>query len=77
MKVRAAVKSRSGGRCETELVDICRGVAAHVHHVLRRSQGGVHVLENLLHVCWPCHSWIHDHPAEAAALGYLQLRGDV
>ena len=33
--------------------------ATHVHHRKYRARGGTNQLSNLLHVCGPCHSWIH------------------
>ena len=41
------------------------------HHVTRRSQGGGHDLPNLLTLCDFHHRWVHDHPAEAKSLGFL------
>lgn len=73
-EVRAAVERRSGGMCEAGTA-ICRKQAAHIHHIRRRSQGGKGTLENALHVCNICHTWIHDHPAESEARGWLLRSG--
>jgi 5-methylcytosine-specific restriction endonuclease McrA len=45
------------------------------HHVHRRSQGGQDTVENLILLCRAHHSWVHEHPADSAALGLLRLRG--
>ena len=54
----------------------CRWCGVHggrldAHHVLRRSQGGKDTLDNLVSVHRICHSFIHDHPAEAKRKGML------
>lgn len=66
--VRAAVADRSGGRCERAG---CTERAAHMHHVLRRSQGGTHTPTNLAHLCATCHMWVHRNPNQARAEGLL------
>lgn len=69
---RRQLRARSRGRCEAvDLAHDCTHQATHAHHILRRSQGGKHYLENLLHVCLNGHDAIHDRIAEAVALGYL------
>lgn len=42
------------------------------HHVLRRSQGGPDTVENLISLCRLHHSWVHEHPAESYAFGFLK-----
>jgi 5-methylcytosine-specific restriction endonuclease McrA len=32
----------------------------HVHHMIPRSKGGSHDMENLLTVCESCHAWLHE-----------------
>lgn len=39
------------------------------HHILKRSRGGTHDLENLLAVCFECHNWIEGNEAEAVKRG--------
>jgi len=73
-RVRPAVRERSKGRCEARASAECFGVAQHPHHRRMRSQGGGHTADNLLDVCWPCHRYIHDHPAESYARGWLERR---
>lgn len=48
----------------------CAG-GLHVHHVLPRSRGGGHALENLLTLCQTCHAYVHGHPALAKPAGLL------
>lgn len=69
-----AIKERSGGRCEVfKMHDYrCMHVAKHPHHILPRSRGGKHAVENLLHVCAECHRWIHDNPSKAIMRGLLR-----
>lgn len=75
VKSRKEVSARSGGQCEARL-DICTGQAQAVHHVLRRSQGGGHEPENLLHLCNACHGWVHANPAKAVEKGLLRRSYD-
>lgn len=70
---KAEMRIRSSGRCEVGST-ICRGEAVVFHHIKRRSQGGKGIASNGLHVCVPCHTWIHDHPAESFKNGWL-VRG--
>lgn len=69
--VATAVRRRSGWECERAG---CFSKASHLHHRLMRSQGGAHTVENLLHVCPPCHRYIHDHPEESYEKGWLIRR---
>lgn len=72
-KARKAVLKRSEGRCEARIRG-CQGVAHHVHHILRRSQGGKHEEENLLSVCHRCHENIHANPKESAKNKFLKIK---
>lgn len=71
------VRERSFGVCE-----ICgRRRATEVHHRLYRSQGGVDLVENLLHVCGlgnhtGCHGDAHSDPARYT-LGWALRSGTV
>ena len=69
-----AVRERSRGQCEA-VTPVCTGKGEHFHHVLRRSQGGKHSAENLLHVAALCHAYIHDSPAESYERGWLKRSG--
>ncbi len=60
---------RSGGRCEADIVGWCMKWATVFHHVVLRSAGGADTADNLLHICRPCHDYIHANPAAARALG--------
>lgn len=73
-KTRVWVQDRANGRCEARVDAVCTVRGVHAHHVRLRSQGGSDGPENLLWVCQPCHTWIHDHPADAAALGLIARR---
>jgi 5-methylcytosine-specific restriction endonuclease McrA len=57
-----------GRRCHWCRVD---GGALDLHHYLRRSQGGKDNWSNLIPVHRLCHSYIHEHPAEAKRRGFL------
>lgn len=71
VKSRKLVAERCQGACEAR-TDVCTGQAEAVHHMLRRSQGGGHDVDNLLAVCTACHQFIHGNPAKAVALGLLR-----
>lgn len=66
-----ALEARCDGmceRCETK-------PAGNVHHRLLKSRGGKDTPENCVAVCGTgttgCHGWIHGHPAEATATGWM------
>jgi len=70
---RAAILERDRGCIATRLVPEvpCFG-ALHVHHLLRRSQGGSDDPSNLATLCAVHHGWVHEHPARSVALGLLR-----
>jgi hypothetical protein len=53
-EIRAAVRRRSGGRCEIRS-EGCSGAAWHMHHRLKRAHG-VHTVENIVDTCGNCHT---------------------
>ena len=74
------VLARSEGRCEgigtrpesgnTMLSQDCNGRGEHFHHIHRRripDAAGV-----ILHVCQPCHAFIHSRPLTAMEYGSLK-----
>jgi hypothetical protein len=61
---RAAVTTRSGGRCE-----LCRAPGAQMHHRKNRSQGGRWSPANIMHLCVPCHRYFTEHPSVAYLIG--------
>lgn len=66
-----SVLARAEHRCE-----ICRvNPVDHVHHKLRRGQGGTNELSNLLGLCHTCHALVHDNPAVSFEKGWLVRRG--
>lgn len=69
--VRRQVLVRAGARCEARFTSHCTGVAEHLHHRRRRSQGGGDTPANLVAVCRGCHEAIHGSPARAVAEGLL------
>ncbi len=56
---------------------VCRG-PLDAHEVVPRSRwvGGHLVLSNVQTLCRQAHTWVHDHPNEARALGLTATRGD-
>lgn len=72
----AALAVRSGGICE-----IChRHPATDKHHRQYRSRGGLHTIENLLHICGPgnvfgCHGDAHGpNPLEGVSISRWERR---
>ena len=66
--VTAQVYHRDGWLCQWCEVP---GGALDCHHVTRRSQGGKDTVGNLISVHRICHGYIHAHPSEAKARGFL------
>lgn len=70
-KIRAQLHERAQDRCE-----ICgRHDATNAHHRKNQSQGGKHVLSNLMLLCGSgttgCHGWVTTSPRTADQLGWL------
>jgi 5-methylcytosine-specific restriction endonuclease McrA len=58
----AAVRKRSGGKCEARIKGVrCGAPAVDVHHLIPLNSGGTNSLLNLLHICSACHSRRHNH----------------
>lgn len=55
---------------------VCNGRNQHAHHRRRQGRGGADTRENVVAICNPCHTWVHDHPAQARQLGLLVFEGD-
>lgn len=72
---RFEVIERAGGCCEGRVDGVCVGRGHHVHHVLRRSQGGANDPALLLLLCEPCHTWTHANPDAARTRGLLRSPG--
>lgn len=71
-EVKSAVRRRSGGTCEASIPQAgCAKLARHLHHRKMRSAGGDDTEENLLHVCWKCHHYIHHAGQESYDQGWL------
>ena len=69
-EITPALRARSRGLCE-----LCGAADAVVrHHRLRRSQGGLNTLGNLLHLCVACHTIVHRFPALSYDRGWLLKR---
>lgn len=82
------VIERAGGQCEcrsTKYVGThpitgsailssirCMKRAEEIHHVLPRSRGGKHTLDNLLHLCREHHALCKSHPNVARGLEILK-----
>jgi hypothetical protein len=63
---RTLVYARSDGLCEAG----CGYPALEWHHRKARSLGGRWDASNGMHLCRPCHSWVGEHPLEAAKEGW-------
>lgn len=72
-EARDKVRERSFGRCEanTPACPLREHAGVHVHHIRRRSQGGTHDPDNLLHCCEAAHTYIHANPDESFKHGWL------
>jgi len=68
-----AVFAACGGRCQVGAPG-CTGKAGQGHHRQPRAQGGRDVPGNCLPVCLSCHVWLHCHPSESYARGFLIRR---
>jgi 5-methylcytosine-specific restriction endonuclease McrA len=67
---REEIRQRDGNCCAR-----CgHGGALHVHHRVRRSQGGKDDSPNLITLCEPCHRWTHANPMAARREGLLLSR---
>lgn len=78
-RVSQNVRRRSRGRCEArwENGERCERRARTKHHIVRSSQGGPDVEENLLDLCVRCHDDIHRDVGRAKRLGMLRRPGGV
>lgn len=82
-RVRAKVGVRDGWRCvwTNSAGSRCQATAfdaiVDTHHVLRRQHGGQDTVENCITLCRPHHDFVHSHPADAIAAGYLLPRPGV
>jgi 5-methylcytosine-specific restriction endonuclease McrA len=73
--VRMRVLERDKGRCQ---VPGCSRAALHVHHVIRRSQGGTNDLWNLLSLCAAHHlHGVHDGNIRVSGKAPDQLQWEV
>jgi hypothetical protein len=73
----AAVRERSGGRCEFVGMNgqRCKQAGDHVHEILSRARGGSITDEaNCLDLCWWHHNRVHLNPAWATERGLLRSR---
>lgn len=62
--------------CEAQVPGVCTGRNEHAHHRRLRAQSGETTSANLLATCHRCHDWIHGHPAESHARGFILRTGD-
>lgn len=69
-EARQRVLRRDGGCVARGWQVDCWG-GLHVHHIVRRSQGGTHDDDNLVTLCAGHHGYVHEHPALARERGLL------
>jgi 5-methylcytosine-specific restriction endonuclease McrA len=61
-EISAAVRKRSGGKCEARINGVrCNAPAKDCHHIVPLSKGGANLISNLLHICEDCHNRRHTH----------------
>jgi hypothetical protein len=72
---RKNVQDREHGRPPCARQAICGNAADDLHEIVRRSQADSAARVDLqVWLCRPCHDWVGEHPAEAAAEG-LHMTG--
>lgn len=76
-KIKRWVRERDGYRCVARIETVCTGRADHVHHIVRKSQGGDNTMGNLISLCLACHQHIHANVAWARSHGYIRSRSTV
>lgn len=64
-KAREVVWERQNRQCAR-----CGNLGNEIHHRMRRREGG-HAYENLVGLCSEDHRWVHKHPKQAAADGFI------
>lgn len=57
--------------CEVRRPVICRGRSTDVHHRAGRGRNLL-ATETWIACCRSCHTWVHDHPGQARAAGWLK-----
>lgn len=62
--------------CGAYVRGVCSGSELEVHHKLGRSGILLFDVRHWLAVCPACHAWIHAHPGEARAKGWLAQPGE-
>lgn len=70
-KVTLARMVRVGNKCE-RCGERCGRLAG--HHRLPKSQGGQDTDDNCVILGKPCHTHVHDNPAESYAAGWMERR---
>jgi 5-methylcytosine-specific restriction endonuclease McrA len=54
-KIKAEIYDRDKGICQG-----CGVIGVHLHHIIFRSQGGKHTVDNLVTLCNDCHTRAHN-----------------
>lgn len=67
--VAQTVIDRADGSCEVMNFPFCTGAAGPIHH--RKISGREHSVSACIHICKPCHDWIHANPAVSYEQGWL------
>jgi 5-methylcytosine-specific restriction endonuclease McrA len=73
MEMAPLVMARANYMCEVRL-EGCEYEIHHIHHRLRRSQGGRNTMANLVGCCMECHARIHANPDWSYKTGWLLRR---
>lgn len=73
--LREEVLMRCHGDCEIRS-EVCTGRVQHVHHVLRRGQGGAYDLDLVRGACMACHTYLHANVELSYEKGWLVRRGE-
>jgi len=66
------VHARDNGRCRRCGLKVSLA-ECHIHHLVRKSKGGMHSFNNLVTLCRDCHALMPDHEGMKADLYYQSV----
>ena len=69
---REIVHARDKGQCRRCGLEVALG-ECHIHHLVRKSQGGMHTFDNLITLCRDCHAIMPEHEGMKADMYYQSI----